>query len=46
MSDIALFIYVYYTFFINTSFDGHLVCFYILATVSNAAVNIKVHISF
>ena len=33
-------------FFIQLSVDGHLVCFYVLAIINNAATNIGVHISF
>ena len=37
--------YIYHIFFIRLSIDGHLGCFHILVIVSNAAVNIMVHIS-
>ena len=36
--------YVYY--FINASFDGHLGCTHILATVNNAAINTGMHVYF
>ena len=35
-----------YCILIHSSFDGHLVCFYVLATVNSAAVNIGMHVSF
>ena len=37
---------MFHPFFIYSYIDGHLGCFYILAIVNNAAVNIRVHILF
>ena len=37
---------MYHSFLIHSSADGHLGCFYVLAVVNYAAVNIKVHVSF
>ena len=32
-------VYVYHSFFINSSVDGHLGCFHVLAVVKSAATN-------
>ena len=37
--------YVYTTYFIYSSVDGHVGFFYVLAIVNSAAVNIGVHVS-
>ena len=37
---------MYHSFFIHSSVDGHLGCFYVLDIVNSAAVNIGVHVSF
>ena len=37
---------MYHIFFIYLSVDEHLGCFYILAIVSGAAMDITVHVSF
>ena len=39
-------IYIYHSFFICSSVDGHLGCFHVLAIVNRAATNIGVHVSF
>ena len=37
---------MYHIFFINFSVNGHLSCFYVLAIVNSATINIRVHVSF
>jgi len=37
---------MYHIFFIHSLVNGHLGCFRVLAVISNAAVNIRVHASF
>ena len=44
---VPYFICVYISHFLtDSSTDGHLGCFYILAILNNSAVNMGVHISF
>ena len=37
---------LYHIFLIQSSVDGHLGCFYVLAIENSAAVNMRVHVSF
>ena len=37
--------YMYYSFPIHSSADGHLGYFYVLATINSAVMNIGVHVS-
>ena len=36
---------MYHNFFIQSSIDGHLGCFHVLAIVNSAVMNIEIHVS-
>ena len=38
-------VYMYHSFLVHSSADGHLGCFHVLAMINSAVMNIGVHVS-
>ena len=46
MAEQYSFVYIYHSFFIHLSVDGHLGCFHVLAIVNSAAVKNGIQVTF
>ena len=46
MSEYYSIVYMYHSFFIHSTVDGHLCCFHVQAIVNSAAKNFGVHVPF
>ena len=45
MAELYSIVYMYHSFLIHSSADGHLGCFHVLAMINSVVMNIGVHVS-